>query len=608
MRGTLCPGRKAGVLALAVLLLTCILMAGAVSADKVTVYTYQQLSDNITGATGDRTIIIADDISVASGEGFTIEDGWNITLTTDGSDRTISRTGPTTANQNGMFTITNGNLTIQGSDSSKLILDGNSTYYPSNGQTLVWINGQGTFTLKTGGALINNTVTGTGSSGMNKNSGAVYVSGGTFVMENGEISGNKAVSGGGAVYLSDGTFEMKGGAISSNTADGTGGAVSVESGIFEMTGGTIFDNNAFLGGAVYVYGGKFEIKGGDILENNALNGDNVFVQGGKFGMSDSGTVAGVYLSGVVITVTGELTGTPPQVTNIEPANDNPGEEIVKFTGVSGEDYVSYFTLADSVGQKVLTYQANALVLTPAYEVTFDTTGGTPTPSPVLVAVNTPVSKPTENPAKTGFTFTGWYTAQSTKWDFNAQVTEDMTLYANWTKDEPGPGPGPDPDPTPVPPSGGSSGDGNMDNAFRVLFNDGAATLSVVTDLSYGDKLTKPETPVKDGYTFAGWYKDSACTQAWDFETGIPGSMTLYAKWTASGSSGETEATATPTKTQTAVTTPQPTKTQTAAATTSAPEATTAAGVSPTLTQAPAPVAGALFGLLAAGVLLRRRFQ
>ncbi len=151
----------------------------------------------------------------------------------------------------------------------------------------------------------------------------------------------------------------------------------------------------------------------------------------------------------------------------------------------------------------------------------------------------------------------------------------------------------------------SSG-GNMNNAYRVLFNDGSTTLSVQTDLSSGDKLTKPETPVKDGYTFAGWYKDSACTQAWDFETGISGDMTLYAKWTAAGSSGETEAT--PTATSTAVTTPQPTKTQSTTATTSAPQATTAAGVSPTLTQAPAPVAGALFGLLAAGVLLRRRFQ
>ncbi|HJK65256.1 MAG TPA: InlB B-repeat-containing protein [Methanocorpusculum sp.] len=154
----------------------------------------------------------------------------------------------------------------------------------------------------------------------------------------------------------------------------------------------------------------------------------------------------------------------------------------------------------------------------------------------------------------------------------------------------------------------SSSSGNMNNAYRVLFNDGATTLSVVTDLSSGDKLTKPETPVKDGYTFAGWHKDAACTNPRDFETGIPGDMTLYAKWTAAGSSGETEATAAPTATSTAVTTPQPTKTQSTTATTSAPQATTAAGVSPTLTQAPAPVAGALFGLLAAGVLLRRRFQ
>ncbi|HJK58539.1 MAG TPA: InlB B-repeat-containing protein [Methanocorpusculum sp.] len=86
-------------------------------------------------------------------------------------------------------------------------------------------------------------------------------------------------------------------------------------------------------------------------------------------------------------------------------------------------------------------------------------------------------------------------------------------------------------PVPTPPSGGGSSDGNMDNAFRVLFNDGTTTLFVVTDLSYGDKLTKPEDPVKDGYTFAGWHKDAACTQAWDFADGITGDMTLYAKWT-----------------------------------------------------------------------------
>ena len=609
MKGTLRPGRKAGVLALAVLLLTCVLMAGAVSADKVTVYTYKQLSDNIAGATDDRTIIIAGNISVASGEGFTIEDGWNITLTTDEQDRTISRTGATPANQNGMFTVTNGNLTIQGSGSSKLILDGNCTNYPSNGQPLVWIDGQSTFTLKTGGALINNTVTVTGSGDWDKSSGAVYVHDGTFVMEDGEISGNTADEAGGGVYVNtSGTFVMKNGEIFKNKAKWGGAVAAVMGGTFVMEDGKISDNHvSTYGGGVYLDGAlhqfpKFKMSGGKISGNTAdLAGDGVYMGGFFLGdpdiftLSGEGSVDGVNLtSGKVITVTGELTGSVPQVINIEALTLTDGTKVVTFSGVSGEDYVSYFTLADSVGQKVLTYQDDALVLTPAYEVTFDATGGTPTPSPVLVAVNTPVSKPTENPAKTGFTFTGWYTAQSTKWDFNAQVTEDMTLYANWTKDEP------------VPPSGGSSGDGNMANAYRVLFNDGSTTLSVVTDLSSGDKLSKPETPVKDGYTFAGWYKDSACTQAWDFETGIPGDMTLYAKWTAAGSSGETEATATPTKTQTAVTTPQPTKTQTVVATTSAPQATTAIAVSPTLTQAPAPVAGALFGLLAAGLLLRRR--
>ena len=103
------------------------------------------------------------------------------------------------------------------------------------------------------------------------------------------------------------------------------------------------------------------------------------------------------------------------------------------------------------------------------------------------------------------------------------VQADHTIHVTFTQ-KPTP-------PVPTPPSGGSSSDGNMDNAFRVLFNDGATTLFVVTDLSYGDKLTKPEDPVKDGYTFAGWHKDAACTQAWDFADGIAGDMTLYAKWT-----------------------------------------------------------------------------
>ena len=129
--------------------------------------------------------------------------------------------------------------------------------------------------------------------------------------------------------------------------------------------------------------------------------------------------------------------------------------------------------------------------------------------------------------------------EGNKYNPSLTKTEEYTMDAGFTDpDAAQPSTGSVTNNNPNPPASG----GNMNNAYRVLFNDGSTTIAVETDLSSGDKLTKPETPVKDGYTFAGWYKDSACTQGWDFETGISGDMTLYAKWTAAGSSGETEAT------------------------------------------------------------------
>jgi uncharacterized repeat protein (TIGR02543 family) len=51
----------------------------------------------------------------------------------------------------------------------------------------------------------------------------------------------------------------------------------------------------------------------------------------------------------------------------------------------------------------------------------------------------------------------------------------------------------------------------------------------VTD---GGKVTKPADPGRDGYTFAGWYKDAAGTAAWDFDKDtVTVNIILYAKWT-----------------------------------------------------------------------------
>lgn len=41
----------------------------------------------------------------------------------------------------------------------------------------------------------------------------------------------------------------------------------------------------------------------------------------------------------------------------------------------------------------------------------------------------------------------------------------------------------------------------------------------------------PDRPYRSGYTFEGWYTDSACTISWN-NTAVKSDMTLYAKWKA----------------------------------------------------------------------------
>jgi uncharacterized repeat protein (TIGR02543 family) len=67
----------------------------------------------------------------------------------------------------------------------------------------------------------------------------------------------------------------------------------------------------------------------------------------------------------------------------------------------------------------------------------------------------------------------------------------------------------------------------------VSFNSGGGTaVPSVYGAVLGSKIAAPAAPVKNGFTFAGWYQEEALTTAWDFGVNtIPSNdITLYAKW------------------------------------------------------------------------------
>lgn len=142
----------------------------------------------------------------------------------------------------------------------------------------------------------------------------------------------------------------------------------------------------------------------------------------------------------------------------------------------------------------------------SYTVTFDANGGS-TVAEATVNYNEKVTKPAD-PTRTGYTFAGWFTSDDAAYDFDSVVTGALTLTAKWTA-----------------------------NSYTVTFNvNGGSTVAEVA-VNYNEKVTKPADPTKADCTFGGWYKDEACTTAFDFATDtITADTTLYAKW-APASSG-----------------------------------------------------------------------
>ena len=66
-------------------------------------------------------------------------------------------------------------------------------------------------------------------------------------------------------------------------------------------------------------------------------------------------------------------------------------------------------------------------------------------------------------------------------------------------------------------------------------SNGHGTAPSAQTVTYGEKVIKPSDLTETGYTFGGWYTDSDCTSAYEFDTAVKSDFTLYAKWTAESS-------------------------------------------------------------------------
>lgn len=87
--------------------------------------------------------------------------------------------------------------------------------------------------------------------------------------------------------------------------------------------------------------------------------------------------------------------------------------------------------------------------TVSYTVTFNSNGGSDVPEQIIEAGNCVVEP--ADPTREGYTFEGWYTDEGfgEAYDFQTPVTEDITLYAKWSKNVVVP-------PTPSKPSTGTT--------------------------------------------------------------------------------------------------------------------------------------------------------
>ncbi len=117
----------------------------------------------------------------------------------------------------------------------------------------------------------------------------------------------------------------------------------------------------------------------------------------------------------------------------------------------------------------------------------------------------------EAPTAEGYQFEGWFKEPecTNAWDFAVDtILSDTILYAKWTQ-------------------------GKAETNTHVITFDlqGIGTPIEPVTVNHGETFAAPEVPAAEGYTFAEWYRETKCINAWNFEADVvTEDIVLYAKW------------------------------------------------------------------------------
>jgi len=146
-------------------------------------------------------------------------------------------------------------------------------------------------------------------------------------------------------------------------------------------------------------------------------------------------------------------------------------------------------------------------------VTYNANGGSVSPTSASVMVGSAYGT-LPIPTRTGYTFTGWFTAQTggTQVTSSTTVTQtaDHTLYARWTEESESP------------------------TIATVTYNANGGSVSPTSaSVTVGSTYGTLPTPTRTGYTFMGWFTTSTGGTQVTASTAVTQTTdhTLYARWT-----------------------------------------------------------------------------